>query len=118
MVGAVELLQLLAQRLEILQLAEVHLDVGERREKRIEDAVVDGLRAREGVDLLGCVLAERVLGQVVHRRTHHRESRGQRALLGQVVQRRQKLAAAEVARGAEDDHDRGVCDPVIVQAFS
>src|SRR5437870_2200091 len=69
------------------------------------------------MDLVGRVLPERLVGQVVPRRSHNGKTCGQGALLGEVVQRRQQLAAAEVARGAEDDHDRRVGDAVVVETL-
>src|SRR5205823_5369730 len=69
------------------------------------------------MDLVGRVLAERLVGQVVPRRSHDGKTCGQGALLGEVVQRRQQLAAAEVARGAEDDHDRRVGDAIVVETL-
>ena len=117
MIGVVELSHTLGERAEIIELAEVDLDVEELVEERGEHAVVDGLRARVLVDLLAGELAECLVGQLVHRGSDHCKAGRQRALLGQVVEGREKLATAEVARRAEDDHDGRVGDAVIVQPF-
>ena len=69
------------------------------------------------MDLLRGVLAKCVLRDVVHGRADHGEPSGQRALLGEVVDRRQELAATQVSGRAEDDHHRRICDPVVVQSF-
>src|SRR6266550_938816 len=69
------------------------------------------------MDLVGRVLPERLVGQVVPRRSHDGKTCGQGALLGEVVQRGQQLAAAEVAGGAEDDHDRRVGDAIVVETL-
>src|SRR5256886_7109344 len=69
------------------------------------------------MDLVGRVLAERLVGQVDPRRSHDGKTCGQGALLGEVVQRGQQLAAAEVAGGAEDDHDRRVGDAIVVETL-
>jgi len=66
---------------------------------------------------LGRPLAERVVGEIVDGGTHDREARGQQALFREVIDRWQKLLAAQVAGGAEDDHDRGVGDSVVVKTF-
>src|SRR2546421_9340378 len=69
------------------------------------------------MDLVGRVLPDRLVGQVVPRRSHDGKTCGQGALLGEVVQRGQQLAAAEVAGGAEDDHDRRVGDAIVVETL-
>src|SRR5450756_410671 len=115
--GRVELGQAALQRLEFIELAEVDLHVEAGADERVKHALVDRLRARELRDLLGRVLAERVVGHVVDRGADHREARRQQALLGEVVERRKQLAAAEVPGRAEDDHQAWLADVVVVQPF-
>ena len=113
----VEFLQLLRQSLEVFLLAEIDVDVRHGGEKRFQDAVVDRLGPRELMDLLRGVLAERIVGQIGHRRADNRKTRGQRALLGEVVQSGQELAATEITGGSEYDHDGRIGDPVVVETL-
>ncbi len=116
-VRRVELLQLLAQVAKVVDLAEADRDVEELRKQCVQHAVVDRLRARELVDLLRRHLAKGFVRHLGHGRTDHRKACRQRALLGQVVDRRQQLSPAQVAGGAEDHHDRRVGDPVVMQTL-
>jgi hypothetical protein len=68
-------------------------------------------------DDIGGPLAKRVIRHVVDGRADHRKARGQQPLLGQVVDRGQELLAAQIAGGAEDDHDRRLGNPIVVQAL-
>ena len=113
--GVVELVHLSLQGLEVVELAEVDLHVEDAREERLQDLWVDGLGARELRDDVSRVLAESVVVEVVDRGADDREPGGQQALLGQVVDGRQQLARAEVAGGAEDDHDQGVPNPIVMK---
>ena len=113
----VEFLQLLHQSLEVFLLAEIDVDVRHGGEKRFQDAVVDRLGPRELMDLLRGVLAERVVAHIGHRRADDRKTRGQRALLGEVVQSGQELAATEITGGSEYDHDGRIGDPVVVETL-
>src|SRR5260221_5642956 len=110
-----ELLELVLKDLEVLELAEVDLVVEHGLQERLQHRLVDGLGARMLGDRIRGALAERIVRQIVDRRAHHREARRQQALLGQVVQRGQQLFAGEVSGAAEDDHDRGVRDAIVVQ---
>ena len=80
-------------------------------------SVVDRLGPRELMDLLRGVLAERVIAHIGHRRADDRKTRGQRALLGEVVQSGQELAAAEITGGSEYDHHGRIGDPVVVETL-
>ena len=114
MPARVEVGQAALQRLEVVELAEVHLDVEARREKHFQHALIDRLGARELFDLFGRALAERFIGEIVDRGADDREARRQQALLGEVVERGQELATAQVAAGTEDDHEAWLTDPVVV----
>ena len=74
-------------------------------EQALEDLVV-GLAPRVAADRLARDLAELVVGLLAAGRADQVEALGQRALVGEVVERGQQLARGEVARRAEDDHRR------------
>src|SRR5260370_31237283 len=118
MARRVQLAQAALQRLEVVEVPESDLVVEAPAQERVQHALGDRLRAREFRDLLRRMLAERVIRQVDDRSAHHREAGGQQALLGEVVERRQQLAPAEVAGRAEDDHDARLADAVIVKPLS
>jgi hypothetical protein len=51
------------------------------------------------------------------RDSHHRKLTGEKMILAEVVEGRNQLAAREVARGSEDDHDTGIAgaaDPLSI----
>ena len=83
------------------------------RHRRLEQAAEVGIVLEEEEPRFRSA----VVREVAHRRAQDREPGRQRSLLGQVVQRREELASAQVAGGAEDDHDGRVRDPVVMQSF-
>ena len=89
-----------------LGIVERAADVEDPARERLEDGVVDRLRARVGLERLAHLLAVPLVAAVVAaRHADQRERRRQHVAQRQVVERRQQLAVREVARGAED-HER------------
>ena len=82
-------------------------DVARALEELREHLLV-GRAARELADGARRELPELVVGEVRARAADEREVLGQRALVGEVVERGQELAAREVAGRAEDHERRGV----------
>src|ERR1700693_1575780 len=115
MAGRVQLAETALQRFEVVELSEVDLHVEAGAQECIQHPLVDWLRARELRDLFRRVLAKRVVGQVVDLRAHHAEAGREQALLGEVVERGQQLAPAEVAGRAEDDHQARFAHAVVVE---
>ena len=64
------------------------------------------------------LVAERVLFQGVPAEAQHGEPRGQQAIARQAVQRRKQLAARQIARRAEDDHDGRLGDALLDQSLA
>ena len=76
-----------------------------RLEQPVEHLRV-GRAARVLLDRLARHVAEVVVGLLAARDADQVEALGERALVGEVVERGQQLAAGEVAGGAEDDQRR------------
>ena len=114
----VDLVQEPVQALEARAVSEVQLLEAHAVQEGFQDRLVDRLGARVGADGVGGALAELLVAQVALGRADHPEARRQDALQGQVVNRRQQLALRQVAGRAEDDDQRRVGDPVLVQALA
>ena len=105
--GLVELVERLAQRLVDRRVVEHPRHVADLVEELVEDGRV-GLAPRELLDGVLRLRAELLVGVVRARHADEVEALGQRALVGEVVERRQQLALGQVAGRAEDDQRRGV----------
>jgi hypothetical protein len=103
----VELVQGAGERLVHARLVERAGDVADLLEQLLEHRLV-GLAPRELLDRLLGHVAELLVGHLRARHANEVEALGQRALVREVVDRRQQLAVREVARGSEDDQRRGV----------
>ena len=87
-----------------LGIVEGAADVEDAARERLEDGVVDRLRARVRLERLAHLLAIALVAAVVAARDADQRERGrQHVAQRQVVERRQQLAVREVARRAEDD---------------
>jgi hypothetical protein len=102
----VELGQGLAEPAVRRGVTEVEADVARALEQPVEHELV-GRAARERADGLARQRPELVVGLLRARDPDEVEALGQRPLVGEVVERRQQLAAREVPRGPEDDERGG-----------
>ena len=103
----VELVELVLEALVDAGVVERARDVAHALEQRVEH-LSSGLRREYLLDRLARHPAEVVVRDVRARHPDQVEALGQRALVREVVERRQQLAVGEVARGAEDHQRRRV----------
>ncbi len=104
-VGAIELFELLAEAHEVRGVLELARHVVQAAREVGPHHVVDRLAARELADGLAHARAKLLFADVGQREADDRHARRQEARDGEVVERRDQLAARQVARGAEDDED-------------
>ena len=95
----------LAQRAEGGRVVERRGDVGEPSRERLPAPLVQPV-AGELLDRPAGALAEVLVVEAASARADDRVTLRQQALVGQVVERRKQLAARQIARRAEDDHDQ------------
>jgi hypothetical protein len=88
-------------------LVESARHIAQVREQAREHVGV-GPQPREALDRAARDLAEGIVGLVSARDADELEVLGQRALVGEVVERREQLAVRQIAGGAEDDDCRGI----------